>query len=312
MITTNSRDDASSGQRAAFDLLVEEVVERLPPAEQRMARFFVEQKQAVLLNSAAEIAQLSGTSDATVVRTARSLGFESLSALRQMLLSELTRTPSPGKRLARTLQETGDDSAGALRHVIAIHEGVLEVLKRPELAASFARSIEILAKANRRHVFGIGPSGAMADYASLQFNRLGLPTSALSVAGVALADRLLWLGQGDAVLMMAYAPLYREVEIVLDQARQLDVPVVLISDDLGPMVSDKVAEILPVPRGKADHLAMHGGTMVLIEAMIIGLAGHGSQRAFDSLDRLSSLRGSIDKAWSKRGIKKRDNPGKSK
>ena len=297
--------DASADQQLAFDVRVQAALENLPPAEQRMARFFVDRKQSVLLGSAAEIAQLAGTSDATVVRTARSLGFESLSALRQMLLSDLTGTPSPRKRLARSLQETGNDSAGALRHVIGIHEDVLEVLKRPEMAAGFARSIDILARANRRHVFGIGPSGAMADYASLQFNRIGLATSALSVSGIALADRLLWLGPGDAVLMMAYAPLYREVEIVLDQARKHGAPVVLISDNLGPLVSDLVAEILPVPRGKADHLAMHGGTMVLIEAMIIGLAGRGSEGAFDSLDQLSILRGSIDKAWAKRGKRKK-------
>ena len=92
--------------------------------------------------------------------------------------------------------------------------------------------------------------------------------------------------------------------IVLDQAMQLDVPVVLISDNLAPLVSGKVAETLPVPRGKADHLAMHGGTIVLIEAMIIGLAKRGSEAAFDSLERLSTLRGSIDKAWIKRGVRK--------
>ncbi|MBN9254268.1 MULTISPECIES: MurR/RpiR family transcriptional regulator [unclassified Mesorhizobium] len=298
-------DAAFTDQPADFDTRVLAAIESLPPAEQRMARFFVSQKQSVLLGSAAEIAQLAGASDATVVRTARALGFESLSALRQMLLSDLTGTPSPGRRLARTLEETGDDSAGALRHVIGIHEDVLGALKRPELAAAFGRAVDILAGAGRRHVFGIGPSGAMAEYASLQFNRIGLPTAALSVSGVALADRLLWLAEGDAVLMMAYAPLYREVEIVLDQAHQMGVPVVLVSDNLGPFVSDKVAEILPVPRGKADHLAMHGGTMVLIEALIIALAGRGAEAAFDSLDRLGNLRSSIDSAWSKRGTRKK-------
>lgn len=297
-------ETASMASRVTFDVQVRQALESLPPAEQRMARFFIDQKRAVLLNSAAEIAQLAGTSDATVVRTARSLGFDGLSALREVLLADLTGAPSPGKRLARTLEQTGEGAAGALRHVIELHEGVLEVLKRPEIAASFARAVAILAGAKRRHVFGIGPSGAMADYASLQFNRIGLPTCALSASGVALADRLLWLGKGDAVLMLAYAPLYREVEIVLDQAREYSAPVVLISDNLGPLVADKVAEVLPVPRGKADHLAMHGGTMVLIEAMIIGLAGSASQTAFDSLDRLSVLRGSIDKAWFKRGTKK--------
>jgi DNA-binding MurR/RpiR family transcriptional regulator len=291
--------------QATFDAQILAALEGLAPAEQRVARFFVDQKQAVLLSSAAQIAQLAGASDATVVRTARALGFESLSALRAALLSELTGTPSPGNRLERTLAETGDDAAGALRHVIGIHESVLDVLRRPEIAASFARAINILADATRRHVFGIGPSGAMADYASLQFNRIGLPTNALSASGVALADRLLWLGKGDAILMMAYAPLYREVEVVLDQAGRHDVPVILISDNLGPLVADKVAEIIPIPRGKADHLAMHGGTMVLIEAMIVGLAGRCREAAFDSLDQLSVLRGSIDKAWSKRGTKKK-------
>jgi hypothetical protein len=59
-----------------FDVRVQGALESLTPAEQRMARFFVDQKKAVLLGSAAEIAHLAGTSDATVVRTARSLGLK--------------------------------------------------------------------------------------------------------------------------------------------------------------------------------------------------------------------------------------------
>ena len=288
-------------ERQTFESRVLAALDALAPAEQRIARFFIDQKQAVLLNSAAQIAERAGASDATVVRTARALGFESLSALRAALLSELTGMPSPGDRMERTLAETGGD---ALRHVMSIHEKALEALRDQQFAVSFERCIDILAGAARRHVFGIGPSGAMADYASLQFNRIGLPTNALSVSGIALADRLLWVGKGDAVLMMAYAPLYREVDILLDHAARHDVPVILISDDLGPLVAGKVAEILPLPRGNADHLAMHGGTMVLIEAMIVALAARNKEAALDSLDQLSMLRGSIDKAWSKRGTRK--------
>ncbi|MBB3567017.1 MurR/RpiR family transcriptional regulator [Rhizobium sp. BK491] len=289
----------------AFKDRVLDLIETLAPAEQRIARFFVDQKQAALLNSAAQIAQLAGTSDATVVRTARNLGFESLSTLRAALLEELTGAPSPGMRMQRTLAETGSQAGDVLHHVIGMHEQALDVLRREEFAVSFERCVDILAKAARRHVFGIGPSGSIADYASLQFNRIGLPTSALSASGIALADRLLWIGEGDAVLMIAYAPLYREVEVLLDQAGKLDVPVILISDDLGLLVTDRVAEILPVPRGNAGHLAMHAGTMVLIESLIVALAAKGKDIAIDSLDRLSQLRGAIDKTWSKRGTRKR-------
>ncbi len=289
----------------SFDDRVLGMLATLAPAEQRIARFFIDQKQAALLNSAAQIAQTAGTSDATVVRTARALGFESLATLRAALLAELTGTPSPGARLERTLAETGNHAGDALRHVVAMHERALDVLQREEFAASFERCVDMLAGAARRHVFGIGPSGAMADYASLQFNRIGLPTNAISTSGVALADRLLWIGKGDAVLVMAYAPLYREVDILLEHANRHGVPVILISDDLGPLVADKVAEVLPVPRGNAGHLAMHGGTLVLIEALIVALAAKDRTAAIDSLDQLSQLRGAIDKAWSKRGTRKR-------
>ena len=44
-------DDPEDGQ-SAFDDRVSAAFETLPPAEQRMARFFVGQKQAVLLGSA--------------------------------------------------------------------------------------------------------------------------------------------------------------------------------------------------------------------------------------------------------------------
>src|ERR1700754_2269859 len=129
--------------RTTFESRVEAVLEDLAPAEQRMARFFIGNKQAVLLNSAAEIAQAAGSSDATGVRAARALGFGGLSGLREGLLADLTGMPSPGKRLARTLEETGDDAVRALQHVIARHEDVLDVLKRPDVSESFTRGTEI-------------------------------------------------------------------------------------------------------------------------------------------------------------------------
>jgi DNA-binding MurR/RpiR family transcriptional regulator len=297
--------DAGTESADGFDRAVDAAVDRLTPTERRVARFFVERKQEVLLNSAAAIASLAGASDATVVRTAQALGFDGLSALREMLLADLTQAPTPEGRLQRTLDEAGDGPTAALDHVIGVHERALAVLKRADMAPRFGRAIEILGNARRRHVFGIGPSGALARYAALQFNRIGLPTHALAESGVGLADGLLAFAEGDAVLMIAYAPLYREVSVVLDEARQCAAPVVLVSDSLGRLVSDRVAEILPVPRGKADHLAMHSGTMVLIEAVIVALASRQRDTAFDSLNRLNRLRSAIDKDWTTRGTRKK-------
>ncbi|MCM2294665.1 MurR/RpiR family transcriptional regulator [Allorhizobium sp. BGMRC 0089] len=283
---------------------VQKTLGKLSPVEQRVARFFIERKETVLLGSAAQIASEAGSSDATVVRTAQALGFSGLASLRQSLLTELTGLPSPGRRLKRSLDQCGEDAAKALHHVISLHEEALLSLKEDETATRFAHAIDLLAGVRRRMVFGIGPSGLMASYAALQFNRIGLPTLPLTETGIGLADQMLWMEPGDGVLMMAYAPLYREVTVVLERAAELSVPVVLVSDSLGILVGDQVAEVVPVPRGRADHLAMHGATMVVLEAMILALAGRCRDEAFERLESFSEIRGAIDRDWLKRGVKK--------
>jgi len=297
--------------KPSFSDHVTAALSSLSPAEQRAARLFVERREAVVLESAAELGARIDTSDATVVRAAQSLGFESLSAMREAVLTELTGKPTPSSRLKRTLDETGGDSVAVLQHVIGIHEHALETLRAPDFHTRFRDAVAILAATGQRHIFGIGPSGVLAEYAALQLSRIGLPSTALSVSGIALADRLLGLNAKDVVLMIAYAPIYREVEATLDHARQVGAPVLLISDSLGPHVRSRVAMVLPVPRGKAGHLSLHAGTMVLLEALIIALAARNRGGAVASLERLGTLRGTIDKSWlrrsGRRNVSKRSN-----
>lgn len=306
-----ANDIAQETEPLSFESRIALALPHLSPAEQRVARFFMTQKEALLLGSALEIANQTGTSDATVVRTARSLGFDSLAGLREAALSELTNNvPSPSNRLRHTLDEAGADATATLHHVLDTHAESLRVLHEPAFEASFARSVDLLATVPRCHVFGIGPSGAMADYASLQFNRIGLPATALSVSGISLADRLIGLKQGEALLMIAYAPIYREVAVTLDRAEQLEIPVILLSDSLGPFVGNRAREVLPVPRGRAVNLSMHGTTMVVIEALVTALAGRRRDIALASLEELGALRGALDKDWLKRGLGRKGSPAR--
>ena len=297
--------ETSTPARSAFDDRLSAALTNLSPAEQRVARLFLERKGVVLLESAAQIGARTGTSDATVVRAAQSLGFESLGALREAALAGLTGGPTPGGRLRRTLEEAGEGAGGdagqALKHVLAMHETSLEMLRAPSFAAPFARAVEALHAARQRRIFGVGPSASLAEYAALQFNRIGLPSASLAATGIGLADRLLDLDAEDVVLMIAYAPVYREITVTLDHAERLGCPVLLISDSLEPYIGRRVETVLPVPRGRAGRLSLHGATLVLLEALIVGLAARHRTKAFASLETLVALRGALDKSWLKRG-----------
>lgn len=291
---------------SSFEGRITQMLPALSPTELRVARFFLEQRDALLLGSAIDIAEQAGASDATVVRTARSLGFDSLSELRAAALADLTSvTPSPSGRLQRTLDQAGNDPASALAHALATHEEGLRRMHEPAFVERFQQVVSVLQAAKRCHVFGLGPSGAVARYAALQFNRIGLASDAMIESGIGLADRLIGLARGDVLLMIAYAPIYREIVVCLKRAAALDIPVVLISDSLGPFVGGQVGVVLPVPRGRAGNLSMHGATMVTVEALVTALASGRRDRALATLEQLAGIRGTIDKDWQKRGVQRR-------
>src|SRR5204862_231172 len=140
-----------------FDERVVAGVERLSPAERQVARFFQGNREEVLVASASALAAKAGTSDATVVRTARALGYSGLGELRRQLATELRRNLSLPARLTRTLGAVGDDAGSALGMTLDIHVGALEALRRDISAELFQAAIDRLTAARRIFIFGIGP-----------------------------------------------------------------------------------------------------------------------------------------------------------
>src|SRR5882672_10647503 len=101
--------------------------ERLAPAERRVAEQLIEfGPEGALLSAAALAAQL-GTSDATVVRTAKALGYSGLAELRRALAT-YGNNPPPGERLRRTLEHT--DANELFASVIGGQLSALETLTR--------------------------------------------------------------------------------------------------------------------------------------------------------------------------------------
>ena len=291
-----------------FEMRMTAQLAQMSLTEQRLARAISLQKERVVLASAAQIADLAGTSDATLLRMMRVLGYETLAELREEVLADITGSTAPSLRMQSTIEAAGSDPARLLAHVIGIQRDHLAALGAPALAESYATALDLLAQAQAAHVFGLGPSGAMADYFALQLGRVGLPSYGITRSGIGLADQLLAMRAGDVLVLIAYAPLYREVRVVLERAEALGLPVVLISDSLGPILAGRVAVTLDVPRGRSEHLALHSATLVMIEALVLGLSARNRDRALDTLDEFASLRAAIDSGWTKRGTRRRKTP----
>jgi DNA-binding MurR/RpiR family transcriptional regulator len=276
-----------------FDEQINTSLETMTPAEQRVARFFQENREEVLIASASALAGKAGTSDATVIRTAKALGFSGMEALRRTLAAELRQNLSPAGRLAQTLREIGDGPAAALDATLDIHQKAIEGLRRDITPAHFETAVQCIVDAGRVFIFGIGPSSAMADYFTIQLRRFGIEALSLTQTGLLLADGLQRLRERDLLLIFAYSRVYRELAVLLNQSDRRGVARILFTDTLGPKLRRRVDVILPVARGRADMLSMHTATLGLIEALLVGIATKRPQETLSNLRSLNELRAEL-------------------
>jgi DNA-binding MurR/RpiR family transcriptional regulator len=269
---------------------VDASLENMSPAEQRVARFFQENREQVLIASAASLAAQAGISDATVIRATKTLGFAGMDELRRSLAAELKEDLSPAGRLARTLGEVGDDQEAAFDVTLKIHQKALEDLRRDVSTGHFQSAIQHIVDARRVSIFGIGPSSAMADYFAIQLRRFGIDAFSLTQTGLLLADGLQRLRAGDLLITFAYSRVYRELAALLDQADRTGVASILVTDTLGGILGRRVDLVLKVARGRADMLSMHTATLGLIEALLVGIAAVRPEETLLALGQLNRLR----------------------
>ena len=296
MTANADRPAAKSGNGTAADLFGQRVAaaqSALSPAARRVIRFIDQNRVATLASSAMELASSIGTSDATVVRAVQALGFDGLGDLRQALIASLGQRSTPADHMRRTLADVGETADRAIELVLDNQREALEALRSPTARGQIAVAVSALHRAERIMVFGIGPSAALAQYVSVLLVRTGRTARTLDATGLALADQLLGLRAGDALLVLAYTRPYREVVAVFTEARRLGLPVVLITDSLDSKLARFADVIVPARRGRAERVALHSATLVVLEALVLGLAASNRAGAMATLERLNELRESV-------------------
>jgi len=262
----------------------------LTSAERRVADYLERGGPEALVLSAVAIGARLGTSDATVVRTAQALGYAGLGELRLALAARQPET-ALADSLRRTLADVAPDQM--LARTLANHVAGLDALTERVSDELFQRAVTVLGSGDRVIWRGVGPSACLAQYAQLLSERVGRPSAAWTHTGTSFADELLLLDPTDTIVILAYGRLQPHVHVLVDHAETLGSAVVLITDTRPRKISDSVEVVLESGRGLPGLFASHGTTLVLIEALVLGLAALDEPAAEASLATLNDLRAAI-------------------
>jgi DNA-binding MurR/RpiR family transcriptional regulator len=284
-----------------FDRLLRRAHEGLGAAGYRVLKFIDENREIALASSAATLGSHAGTSDATVVRTVQALGFAGLADLKRAILGSIGTASTPADEMRRTLGELKKSTGRAVDSVLRAHAEGLSVLKSDACRAQIAAGVHALDASSRIAVFGIGPSAALATYVATLLARCGRSSRTLNATGSMLADQLLDLRQGDALLILAYGRVYKEVAAVFAEARRQNLNTVLMTEANGTALAKQADVVVAIPRGRPDQVSLHGATLVGLEALVLSLAAAKPNDALASLENLNRLRRALDTRGKKRG-----------
>jgi DNA-binding MurR/RpiR family transcriptional regulator len=284
-MTMDSEANATTNTLSARSVLVSS------PIERAVVEFLSATGSRAGAMSAREVAEATGTSDATVIRAARSLGFEGYRELKRFMASQSAEVPLE-QRLRKSLNAVQDPDAELELSVERQRDALAEMVARiPE--SEFRKANLIIERASQVWWSGVGPSAFLAEYAAFLFRRLGKPSGALTHAGFDGADELLGLKRGHAVVVLAYGRLHRHVRVLCERALEVGADVVFVTDSVLLPAEYPVSARILSGRGPQEMFASHATTIVLIEALALSMAANDPDRAQASVDDLNALRGAI-------------------
>jgi DNA-binding MurR/RpiR family transcriptional regulator len=267
-------------------------VDRLSPSELKVATFIRQHAEDVAFLSVNELAQQLGTSDATVVRTAQTLGYAGFPDLRRELIEALRTRVSPALRLGRSLESLGEPTETVLDRALEVQIELLQQARRSVNPDSFVQAVEILVQAKRILAFGMDAAGHLVQTFTLRLQRIGHEALPITASGVSLADALLTMRRGDALVALVYEQGPLEASIVLAEAKARDVPVVLLTDTLAARFADQISVALTASRGDVGTFKTLGTTGVLLDTLLLAIGARERARsllALEQFDRLRSL-----------------------
>ncbi|MER7604743.1 MurR/RpiR family transcriptional regulator [Nocardioides sp. NPDC127503] len=264
----------------------------LTATEARVASFMAVNPALVAVSSTAEVGRFTETSDATVVRTAKKLGYSSFRELRRSALDVSGRHRDPSKVLDDQIHQIdGTDSGASI--VLRDTSDLLARLDDSLDREAWNMAVSELTKAPRVITFGIGPSGCIADYLAISLQRIGKPSLSVKTTGFRLADDLLGMCPTDALVLFVPLRRFREIDVLLSHAREVGASTIVVSETLGESLRSTADIVLSTPQsttGTSDGVI---AGMVLAHALELAVASQDQQGAVQSMQRLNTLRSSI-------------------
>ena len=193
-------------------LKIKAIFNDFTPVEQKVAEFILENPSKVPAMSIKELAVASKSSDASVMRFCKALGF---SGYRSFIVG-LTLAIADNEEDAGLYTDIrpGDSVKSVIRNIFRNERQALTDTENILKTTEVEKAVAILGSSEAGHFFGIGASGLVCLDAVQKFRRIGVSSYAHTDFHDQLTSAAL-LGSKDACVLFTYSGKTKEIQLIL-------------------------------------------------------------------------------------------------
>jgi len=261
----------------------------LPSQQRIICEWILNNYQQAAFLTAAEIAKETETSNATVLRTASSLGYRNFTAVKEELQRVLYHASIPPlDRLRDTFAH--DEETDILDQVIEENIQNLKGLRSRNLSESFPRAVTLIESARRIYIIGLRSTRGLAVYLQALLHQF-LPDVFLvdSYGTENMLDVMMDMSEADVLIaLMAGSPHYTKRTIASVRfASERSIRTVLITNSLSSPAAPLATELLLCPQNTTHYSTV--SFMTVVDALVLEIGRRKSGEATSKLDQLGPL-----------------------
>lgn len=157
-------------ENPVWKIKIQSAAQKMGAAERRVADFVLEHPQSVVNKTITEIAEQSQSSEATVVRFCRRLGYKGFQGLKIAIAQEMV---PPIQAMYEGI--TPDDSIEEIKNKVFYNsiEALQDTLKLVD-NESLTSAINAISESNYIDIYGLGGSGCIASDVGHKFLKIGV------------------------------------------------------------------------------------------------------------------------------------------
>ena len=192
--------------------------ESLSAAEKKIADFILKNPNKAVNCNVSELANASGTSDATIVRFCKHVGYSGYYQLRITLSRELGRSDY------RDAQEIGEDTIAGMLQKCAAN---IQSISRKVNEQTFRDCARLIENCNYVHIVAAGNTTPVAHHVGFRLGRLGVRTTHHMLMEYYMNDIVL-AQENDVVLAISQSGTSKQVVKALEIAVERKIPTIAV------------------------------------------------------------------------------------